>query len=587
MFKIFLIVLPGTYVAAAQPPNVVVILADDQGWGDLSLSGNTNLSTPHIDSLAADGAQFDRFYVSPVCSPTRAEFLTGRYHQRGGVYGTSAGAERLDLDEETIGDTFKAAGYRTAAFGKWHNGMQYPYHPNGRGFDEFYGFCSGHWGDYFSPMLEYNGKIVKGDGFVVDDFTNRAIGFIEKSGHKPFFILLPYNTPHSPMQVPDVFWKRFKNKEISMRHRNPERENGLHLRAALAMCENIDWNVGRILDTLDELDLVENTIVMYFSDNGPNGARWNGGMRGMKGSVDEGGVRSPLLIRWPAGIKPGTEVKTLSAVIDLFPTLAEMASVPLTSKKQLDGISLAPLLSDTAGGRNLAGRLAGRKIFSAWRNHSSVRTPRYRLTQSGKRNALYDMIADPGQYRDVSAEHPELHAELSQELRDWMSAMRQDLGKETRPFLIGHPGMAWTQLPSRDAIPVGNIERSNRFPNDSFFTNWTSTGDRIVWDAEVEEAGEFEVRIYYTCDPANVGSILELSFGESTLSGQVTKAYGSDLLGAEQDRSPRMESYVQDWTPMTLGKIKLPAGPGKLTLKATEIPGNEVMDFRLLTLKRL
>ena len=138
---------------ADTPPNIVVILTDDQGWGDLSLNGNNDLSTPNIDSLAKDGASFDRFFVCPVCSPTRAEFLTGRYHVRGGVYSTSAGGERLNLDEITIADTFKSAGYTTGAFGKWHNGMQYPYHPNGRGFDEFYGFCSGHWGDYFSPPL--------------------------------------------------------------------------------------------------------------------------------------------------------------------------------------------------------------------------------------------------------------------------------------------------------------------------------------------------------------------------------------------------------------------------------------------------
>ena len=159
----------------AETPNVIVILTDDQGWGDLSLSGNKNLSTPNIDSLATDGASFDRFYVSPVCSPTRAEFLTGRFHQRSGVYSTSAGGERMDLDEVTIADSFKAAGYKTAAFGKWHNGMQYPYHPNGRGFDEFYGFCSGHWGNYFSPMLEHNGEIVNGEGFVVDEFTDKAM----------------------------------------------------------------------------------------------------------------------------------------------------------------------------------------------------------------------------------------------------------------------------------------------------------------------------------------------------------------------------------------------------------------------------
>ncbi len=170
-------------VPAAERPNVLIVLTDDQGWGDLSSSGNTNLSTPAIDSLAKDGAVFDRFYVCPVCSPTRAELLTGRYHVRGGVFSTSAGGERLDLDEKTIAETFKAAGYATGAFGKWHNGMQYPYHPRGRGFDEYYGFCSGHWGDYFDAPLEHNGRLVKGNG-CDSEYCKYRYGFISGNGYE-------------------------------------------------------------------------------------------------------------------------------------------------------------------------------------------------------------------------------------------------------------------------------------------------------------------------------------------------------------------------------------------------------------------
>src|SRR5213596_3073831 len=175
---------------AAERPNVLVILADDQGWGDLSVHGNTNLRTPHIDSLARDGALFERFFVCPVCSPTRAEFLTGRYHPRGGVFGVSTGGERLNLDERTIGDVFKSAGYATACFGKWHNGSQYPYHPNGRGFEEYYGFTSGHWGDYFDPPLEHNGKPVKGEGYLTDDLTDHALAFVDQHRVRPFFCYL-------------------------------------------------------------------------------------------------------------------------------------------------------------------------------------------------------------------------------------------------------------------------------------------------------------------------------------------------------------------------------------------------------------
>src|SRR6056297_72863 len=248
-------------------PNIVLIISDDQGWGDLSVHGNENIRTPNIDSLAMDGASFTNFYVSPVCSPTRAELLTGRYHPRSGVFGTSAGGERMDLDETTLADIFWEASYATGIFGKWHNGMQYPYHPNGRGFDEFYGFCSGHWGDYFSPTLEHNGRIVQGEGYLPDDFTNRAMTFIENNKDNPFFVYIAYNTPHSPMQVPDRWWNKFKDKDITLRGTEADRENIVHTRAALAMCENIDWNVGRVVAKIKGLNLEDNTIILFFNDN--------------------------------------------------------------------------------------------------------------------------------------------------------------------------------------------------------------------------------------------------------------------------------------------------------------------------------
>ena len=222
---VWLLLVTCPLVRAVERPNVIVILTDDQGWGDLSLNGNSNLSTPNIDTLGRLGTKFDRFYVCPVCSPTRAEFLTGRYHPRGGVHSTSEGGERLDLDERTIAQAFQAAGYETAAYGKWHNGMQYPYHPLARGFDDFYGYCSGHWGDYFSPLLEHNGELVKGNGYLVDDFTDHALAFIEKNKANDFFLYLPMPTPHAPMQVPDKYWDRMKNKTLTMQARAGDDED--------------------------------------------------------------------------------------------------------------------------------------------------------------------------------------------------------------------------------------------------------------------------------------------------------------------------------------------------------------------------
>ncbi len=399
-------------------PNILVILTDDQGWGDLSLHGNTNLATPHIDSLARDGAQFDRFYVCPVCSPTRAEFLTGRYHPRGNVYSTSTGGERLDLDGSTIAEAFQKAGYATAAFGKWHNGMQYPYHPNARGFDEFYGFCSGHWAHYFSPLLDHN----------------------------------------------------------------------------------------------DALDLTRNTIVLFFCDNGPNGNRRNGDMRGRKGSTDEGGVRSPLLLRWPAHIKPHTRLPQIAAAIDLLPTLTDLAD-----------------------------------------------------------------------------KFPEITAELQQAATSWRKEVLQDYGpnQDHRPFIVGHPDTTYTQLPACDAKPTGGIKFSNRYPNASYLTNWTSTDDRITWDIEVPADGNFEVTLYYTCPANDLGSTFEPSFGDHTLQGKITEPHDPPLRGAAEDRVPRTESYDKDFRPLTLGTLTLKKGHAPLTLRATDIPGAQGMDFRLLILKRI
>jgi arylsulfatase A-like enzyme len=316
-------------------PNIILIVTDDQGWGDLGVNGNSKIKTPNIDKLANEGAQFNRFYVSPVCSPTRAEILTGRYHPRGGVYSTSQGGERLDLDERTIAEIFKSKNYSTAAYGKWHNGSQPPYHPNNRGFDEFYGFCSGHWGNYFSPMLERNGGIVKGDGFIIDDFTNNAIEYIENKNDDPFFVYLAYNTPHGPMQVPDKWWDKYKDVSPNP-HQYDSEEKINKTRAALALCENIDWNIGRLVDKLDSLKLLENTIIVYMSDNGPNGWRWNDGLKGIKGHTDEGGVRSPFIMYWKDKIKP-QKIDQIAGAIDILPTLVDLSEIPVIGGKPLDG----------------------------------------------------------------------------------------------------------------------------------------------------------------------------------------------------------------------------------------------------------
>jgi len=568
----------GQAAPTAERPNIVVILADDQGWGDLSVHGNTNIQTPNIDSLARDGALFERFFVCAVCAPTRAEFLTGRYHSRGGVHGVTTGAERLNLDEKTIADTFKAAGYATGAFGKWHNGTQYPYHPNARGFDEYYGFCSGHWGLYFDPVLEHNGKIVKGEGYITDDLTNHALAFIEQNKSRPFFCYLPFNTPHSPMQVPDRFYEKLRNHPIEMRSRE-QKEDLQTTRCALAMCENIDWNVGRVLKKLEELNLAGKTIVIYFSDNGPNSWRWNGGMKGRKGSTDEGGLRVPCLVRWPGRIKPGTRIPYIAGAIDFLPTLADMAGVRIVSTKPLDGISVKPLLFGQA--ENWPDRM----IFSHQNGRVSVRTQRYRLDSAG---SLFDMQTDPGQDRDISQDQPEIAGKLRKAVAQWKDEVLGGSQKDDRPFPVGYAEFPTTPLPARDGVPHGNVRRSGSAPNCSFFTNWLSKEDKMTWDIEVVTTGNYEALIYYTCPKKDVGSTVELSFSKSTVQGKVSEPHDPPLVGPEFDRVPRGgESYVKDFRPLRLGVFQLEKGRGELTLRALDVPGRQVMDVRAVMLTLL
>jgi arylsulfatase A-like enzyme len=602
VFASFLFVAASPAAPAPGRPNVVILLADDQGWGDLRISGNTNLQTPNIDALARAGASLDRFYVCPLCSPTRAEFLTGRYHPRGGVHGVSVGQERLNLDERTIAEAFKAAGYATGCFGKWHNGSQWPYHPNARGFDEYYGFTSGHWGEYFDPPLEHNGQPVRGHGYIADDFTDHALAFIEKNLARPFFCYLPFNTPHSPFAVPESFWQRFKGKLVTQRAREGDHEDLDETRCVLAMCEELDWNVGRVLRKLDELKLNRNTIVIYFSDNGPNTFRWNGDMKGRKGSTDEGGVRVPFFIRWPEKIKPDTAVRQIAGAIDLLPTLTALAGIPRVGDKPLDGKDLSPLLLRTTR------EWPDRMIFSHQNGKVSVRTQQYRLDADG---ALFDMVSDPGQRKDLAHDKPDLAAKLSQAVTAWRRDVLAALGShgvpasagsdgsnarkqnrlkpglqtapDSRPFPVGYAVFPRAPLPARDGVPHGGVRRSASAPNCSYFVHWTSLEDSITWDVEAVATGEYAVEILYTCPEADAGSTIELSFNGSKLTGKVAPGWDPPLY-TNQDTIPRHgESQMKDFHVLNLGAMHLEKGRGLLTLRALEIPGKSVMDTRQVT----
>ena len=577
----------------ARPPHVIVILADDAGWGDFSFVGNPNLSTPAIDSLARDGAVLETFLVQPVCAPTRAELLTGRYHSRGGVRGVTNGKERLAASEKTIADIFQAAGYATGLFGKWHNGTQWPYHPLARGFEHFYGFTEGHWGDYFDPPMQENTEFVTGSGFITNDITDKAITFLKprlsNSKARPAFCLISFNTPHSPMCVPDANFNRFADRKLQKRGPRPEMEDEEFSRAALAMIENLDHNVGRILATVNAADASRDTIVVFFSDNGPNNARWCGGMRGRKGSTDDGGVRSVCCIRFPRRINASSALPQITGAIDLLPSLAGLAGIPLTSPKPLDGINLTPLLIGSTESSSLQQarktQLDGRHIIATHRGRISVRTNHHRLDHEGR---LYDMQADPSQTEDVTKQYPAEAARLQQIAADFQKTVLDTLPHTAlERFPVGATGAPLTELPARDGHGIGGVVRSGKAPNCSHFTNWSTPGDKIVWDVEIQTPGRYAAELWYTCPATDIGSTVALSCGDSRTTATIKPTWDPPL-NTDDDRVPRKsESFTKPFKILSLGELDLSAGASQLQLQALHIPGKSVADVRRLILRPL
>ena len=334
-------------------PNIILILADDMGYGDFGLFNDGYVRTPTLDQLVSDSVCLTQHYSgSPVCSPARAALLTGRYPIRTGAITPqeTLGLDRLALREITLGDTFKAAGYATGLMGKWHNGALDPrYHPNARGFDEFVGFRGG-WADYYRWQLDVNGTVRQSDGrYLTDVLSDEAVSFVRRHRTEPFFLNVMYNAPHSPLQAPDDVVQ-------------PYLEMGLSPGVAItyAMIEVMDRGIRLILEELARQKLLENTIVMFSSDNGPafhlradqvpagvsrDTRRYNCGFNGAKGSVYEGGIRVPMLIRWPAQLSGGQQVDELIHFTDWLPTLAQMAGIDLLPQgRPLDGGNVLPLL---------------------------------------------------------------------------------------------------------------------------------------------------------------------------------------------------------------------------------------------------
>jgi arylsulfatase A-like enzyme len=579
--------LCGGVVHAAGQPNVLLIITDDQGYGDFGINGNTVVQTPVLDQFARESIQFDRFFVSPVCAPTRASLLTGRWWLRTGVWGVTQSKENMRPGEVTIAEALKAGGYRTGMFGKWHNGEQFPFTPPGQGFDEFLGFNNGHWNNYFDSELIRGSQFVKTRGFIIDVLTEEAIRFIEREKSRPFFAYVSYNTPHSPFQVPDRYFNKYKEKGLSD-----------VLATVYGMCENIDDNVGRLLAVLDRLKLRENTIVLFLTDNGANTDRFNAGMRGRKASVHEGGTRVPLWVQWPARFKEPRIVREIAAHIDVYPTLLELCNVTPPPGPKLDGISLVPLLH----GQNanwpermlFAQQSGGGSARPEMNLRGGVRTQQHRavIEGGGKSNVgaagwqLYDMQNDPGQKNDIAADQPEITARLAAFYQAWFKDVTQH-GFDKPLIPVGHKEHDPVQLYAPQSAFTGRIRffAGPGYSND-WLTNWTNAQDKVSFELDVARAGTFEVDLAYACPEQDAGATIRVSAGKGAIEAKTKPAPAARIPLPHRDQG--RNTYInRDWGTLKVGKLHLEQGPVTLSIEALSKPGEQVMELKHVQLRRV
>jgi arylsulfatase A-like enzyme len=410
-----------TSAAKRKRPNVVVIISDDMGYADIGCHGCKDIATPNIDSIARSGIRFTNGYVScPVCSPTRAGLATGRYQQRFGHEfntGPPPGGLRenvgLPLTEVTIADVLKSAGYATGAVGKWHLGMAPHFHPFKRGYDEFFGFLhGGH--SYIDPGLGTFNPILRGTEpadekeYLTDAFTREAVAFVERHKKEPFFLYLAYNAVHTPMQAPARYKDSFK--EIG----DPKR------RIYAGMLTAMDEGIGKVLAKLRELGLEEDTLLFFVNDNGgptqANGSN-NGPLRATKGTMFEGGIRVPFMVKWPRRLKGGQVYEQPVIALDILPTASAAARAKLPIDRTMDGANLLPYLTE-----DKKGAPHETLFWRAGQNHA-VRKANWKLVRMGSQGGLSDLSLDIGESRDLSKERPEVLKELQQAYEKWSSQM--------------------------------------------------------------------------------------------------------------------------------------------------------------------
>jgi arylsulfatase A-like enzyme len=475
-------------------------MTDDHGWGDLGAHGNDKINTPHLDELAQQSVRLTNFYVSPVCAPTRASLMTGRYNYRTGAIDTYRGRAMMYPDEVTLAEVLSGAGYRTGIFGKWHLGDNYPLRAMDQGFGEALTLWGGglvqtadppqsNGNSYFNPWLSHNGVDKQFTGYCSDIYTDAAIDDIARHRQQPFFVYLAFNCPHTPLQVSDEAARRYQAA-------------GLDDTTAkiYAMVENIDDNVGRLLKKLDELSLADNTIVVFLTDNGPQQPRYNGRWRGLKGSVYEGGIHVPCYIRWPARFTAGRTVEQPAAHIDLMPTLLAACNVAKPDSIRFDGRSLLPLLEGKAAA------LPDRNLFFQWHRGDvperqrafAVRGPRYKLVQAAgvpeqakwqPKFELFDLPEDPAEAHNLAAEKSDVVADLKTAYDAWFDDVSATRGYQPPTIHIG--------TDRENPVRLARQDRRGDQPQEQY------------WRVQVEP-GEYDVEVRFAkTDGGNVHLRLE------------------------------------------------------------------------------
>ena len=483
-------------------PNVIIIMTDDQGFGDLGINQNPNIITPNIDKFANKSIQFNNFFVSPVCAPTRSSLMTGRYSLRTGVRDTYNGGAIMSNNETTIAEILREANYATGIFGKWHLGDNYPFRPSEQGFDESLIHLAGGIGQvgdftnyfkgdtsYFDPILWKNNKQNQYEGYCSDIFAENAIEFIEKNKNNSFFCYLSFNAPHTPLQVPEKYYNMYKdldpelgfNDDLSDFRMNEKDKKDA--RKIYGMVTNIDDNVGKVINKLKELKIEEETIIIFMTDNGPQQIRYNSSMKGRKGTVYNGGIRVPFYIQYSEKFKESKVINKMSAHIDVLPTILELCNLNVPNDRKIDGQSLVPFINSKSTN--------DRFLFSYWTRrfpekyiNMSIQNDNYKLVGNNDFDSkieefeLYDLVEDPNENNNIISQNIETARSFKKEMDNSIDDLLKSKNIKKPPrIIIGSEFENPTILNRNDASGERGVWAQN-----DIYTFWKVNFKKGIYD---------------------------------------------------------------------------------------------------------